>query len=101
VLADRHRIRLSCLRSGHSRFVKGTTRVSNHTVWRAVDIDRVDGTPVTRASRPARALVVWLDGLEGPLRPSEIGSPWQLGRRPYFTDEGHQRHLHIGYRFEG
>ena len=46
VLAERHTIRLSCLRTGHSRFVKGTTRVSNHTVWRAVDIDMVDGRPV-------------------------------------------------------
>jgi hypothetical protein len=101
VLAERHRIRLSCLRSGHSRFVKGTTRVSNHTLWRAVDIDLVDGRPVSRSSRSARALALWLDGLQGPLRPSEIGSPFQLGRRPYFTDEGHQGHIHIGYRPEG
>jgi hypothetical protein len=101
VVAERHTIRLSCLRSGHSRFVKGTTRVSNHTVWRAVDIDMVDGRPVSPASRPARVLVVWLDGLEGPLRPSEIGSPFEIGRRPYFSDEGHQGHVHVGYRFEG
>jgi hypothetical protein len=101
VIADRHRIRLSCLRTGHSRYVKGTTRISNHTVWRALDIDMVDNTPVSKTSKPAHALVVWLDGLEGPLRPSEIGSPWRLGHRPYFTDEGHQRHLHVGYRFEG
>jgi hypothetical protein len=97
VIAERHTIRLSCLRSGHSKFVKGTTRVSNHTVWRAVDIDRVDGRPVSRSSRAARALVGWLDGLEGPLRPSEIGSPFPITRRPYFTDEGHQGHIHIGY----
>ncbi|HEX8133408.1 MAG TPA: hypothetical protein VF880_08250 [Actinomycetes bacterium] len=97
VLADRYAIRLSCLRSGHSRFVKGTTRVSNHTVWRAVDIDRVDGQPVSPHSRVARALVEWLDGVEGPLRPVEIGSPFDLGRRPYFTDEGHQEHIHVGY----
>jgi hypothetical protein len=101
VIAERHRIRLSCLRSGHSRFVKGTTRVSNHTVWRAVDIDIVDGRPVSPGSRPARSLVVWLDGLEGPLRPSEVGSPFQIGRRPYFTDEGHKGHVHVGYRLEG
>jgi hypothetical protein len=97
VLADRHAIRLSCLRSGHSRFVKGTTRVSNHTVWRAVDIDLVDGRPVSRRSPAARALALWLDGLEGPLRPSEVGSPFAFGHRPYFTDEGHQEHVHIGY----
>ena len=101
VVAERHTIRLSCLHTGHSRFVKGTTRVSNHTVWRAVDIDVVDGRPVSKASRPARRLVLWLDGLQGPLRPSEIGSPWVIGRRPYFSDEGHQGHVHVGYRFEG
>jgi len=97
VLAERHSIRLSCLRSGHSRFVKGTTRVSNHTVWRAVDIDMVDGRPVSRRSRAARALALWLDGLQGPLRPAEIGSPFAFGHRPYFSDEGHQEHVHIGY----
>jgi hypothetical protein len=101
VLAERHAIRLSCLRTGHSRFVKGTTRVSNHTVWRAVDIDRVDGQPVSKASTATRALVVWLDGLQGPLRPAEIGSPFAIGRRPYFSNEGHQDHLHVGYSFEG
>jgi hypothetical protein len=97
VLAERHRVRLSCLRTGHSRYVKGTTRVSNHTVWRAVDIDMVDGRPVSRHSHAARTLALWLDGLQGPLRPSEIGSPFAIGRRPYFSDEGHQGHVHIGY----
>jgi hypothetical protein len=97
VLADHHRIRLSCLRSGHSRYVKGTTRVSNHTVWRAVDIDMVDGQPVSRHSPAARRLALWLNGLQGPLRPAEIGSPFPIAHRPYFTDEGHQGHLHVGY----
>jgi hypothetical protein len=101
VLAERYTLRLSCLRSGHSRFVKGTTRVSNHTVWRAVDIDVVNGQPVSPTSSAARNLVVWLDGLQGPLRPSEIGSPFNIGRRPYFSDEGHQGHVHVGYGVEG
>src|SRR4029450_13193999 len=35
-LVDRHAIRVSCLRTGHSRYVQGTRRGSNHTVWRAV-----------------------------------------------------------------
>ncbi len=96
-IAERYSVRLSCLRSGHSTYVAGTTRVSNHTVWRAVDIDRVDGQPVSPASARARALVVWLDGLDGPLRPGEIGSPFDLGHRPYFSDESHQDHVHIGY----
>jgi len=100
VLAERHAIRISCLRSGHSRYVRGTTRVSNHTVWRAVDIDRVDGQPVSPASPAARALVVWLDGVQGPLRPAEVGSPWDLGHGPYFTNEDHQNHVHVGYSSE-
>jgi hypothetical protein len=100
VVAADHRIRLSCLHTGHSQFVKGTTRVSNHTVWRAVDIDQVDGQAVSPASQAARGLVEWLDGLQGPLRPVEIGSPFDLGRRPYFTDEGHKGHIHVGYGSE-
>jgi hypothetical protein len=96
-LAERHTIRLSCLRTGHSVYVKGTRRVSNHTVWRAIDIDQIDGQPVGRRSRAARALVGWLDRLDGPLRPGEVGSPFRLGGRPFFTDEGHQGHVHVGY----
>jgi len=97
VLAERYRLRISCLHTGHSRHVKGTRRLSNHTVWRAVDIDQVDGQPVSAASAAARALVGWLDGLQGPLRPAEIGSPFPLGHRPYFSNEDHRDHIHIGY----
>ncbi len=96
-ITDHYTVRVSCLHSGHSRFVKGTHRVSNHTVWRAVDIDQVDGQPVSRHSKAAKRLTRWLDGLEGPLRPAEIGSPFPIGHRPWFSDEGHQEHVHIGY----
>jgi hypothetical protein len=97
-LTDRHTIRVSCLRTGHARYVRGTRRVSNHTVWRAVDIDQVDGQPVSTHNPAARTLARWLDRLDGPLRPGEIGSPFPPHHRPWFTDEGHQHHLHIGYR---
>jgi len=97
VLAQRWRLRVSCIKTGHSYYVAGTTRVSNHTVWRAVDIDQVNGQPVTHASAASRALVLFLDRLQGPLRPIEVGSPFAVGHRPYFTDEGHQDHVHIGY----
>jgi hypothetical protein len=55
---------------------------------------------VSPGSGATRALVEWLDGLQGPLRPSEIGSPFDLGHRPYFSDEGHQGHIHVGYSSE-
>jgi hypothetical protein len=96
-VADRYRVRLSCLRTGHSRYVHGTHRVSNHTVWRAVDIDRVDGQPVNPASTAAMDLTGWLDRLQGPLRPDEVGSPFPIGHEPFFTDQDHQEHVHVGY----
>jgi hypothetical protein len=97
VLAERYQLRISCLQTGHSVHVKGTNRVSNHHVWRAVDIDQINGQPVSAANPSARELVTWLDRLQGPLRPTEVGSPFPIGHRPYFTDEGHQGHIHIGY----
>ena len=98
-LAERWTFRISCVRTGHSKYIKGTQRVSNHTVWRAIDIDIVNGRGVATANRDAHALVAWIDRLSGPLRPSEVGSPFKefAGQPMYFTDEGHLGHIHIGY----
>jgi hypothetical protein len=79
--------------------VKGTNRVSNHHVGRGVDIDQVNGRGVSKTNGDAKKLAEWLDHLSGPLRPSEVGSPWLFGHRPYFSDEGHQEHVHIGYSY--
>jgi hypothetical protein len=91
-------IRVSCVRTGHSTYVKGTRRVSNHTVWRAVDLDQVDGRPVGVGNAAARDLAYRLGRLDGRLAPSEVGSPWTFGgARPWFSDAGHQGHIHVGY----
>jgi hypothetical protein len=95
--ADRQPIRVSCLRTGHSWYVKGTRRVSNHSVWRGVDIDQVDGRPVSRSNAAARHLAAWIGQGGAGVWPSEVGSPWRLGGRPWFTDAGHQGHLHVGF----
>jgi hypothetical protein len=97
VLAQHWTLRISCLHTGHSRYVAGTQRLSNHTAWRAVDIDQVNHQPVTPTSPTTAALLGWLDHLQGPLRPQEIGSPIDPGHPPYFTDPGHHDHIHIGY----
>jgi hypothetical protein len=96
-VAARHRIRVSCLRSGHSWFVKSTRRVSNHSVWRGVDIDQVDGRSVSPSNAAARELARWIGRGGAGVRPSEVGSPWAFGGRPWFTDSGHQGHLHVGF----
>ena len=95
--AGQYRIRVSCLRTGHSWYVKGTRRVSNHSVWRGVDVDRVDGRPVSPANAAARRLAVWIGQGRAGVQPSEVGSPWRFGGRPWFTDSGHQDHLHVGF----
>jgi hypothetical protein len=88
---------VSCLRTGHSWYVKGTRRVSNHSVWRGVDVDQVDGRPVNPANAAARRLAVWIGQGRAGVQPSEVGSPWTFGGRPWFTDQGHQGHLHVGF----
>jgi hypothetical protein len=95
--AGQYRIRVSCLRSGHSWFVKGTRRVSNHSVWRGVDVDQVDGRPVNLSNVAARQLALWIGRGRAGVQPSEVGSPWRFEARPWFTDAGHQGHLHVGF----
>jgi hypothetical protein len=97
VLADHWTIRLSCIHTGHSHNVAGTNRTSNHTLWRAIDIDQINHHPISPNDPLTHALLTWLDHLQGPLRPSEIGGPLKINHHPYFTNEGHQHHIHIGY----
>jgi hypothetical protein len=92
-----YRIRVSCLRTGHSWYVKGTRRVSNHSVWRGVDVDQVDGRPVSRWNAAARRLALWVGRGRAGVQPSEVGSPWAFGVRPWFSEASHQRHLHVGF----
>ena len=85
--------------SGHSYYVAGTSRPSNHAFGRAVDIGTVDGEPVSASNGAARAAVLALASLPAPWRPDELGSPFaDLSELPgLFSDEDHQDHLHLGY----
>jgi hypothetical protein len=96
--ARREQIRVSCLHTGHTMHVRGTRRVSNHYVWRAVDIDRVAGRPVGPGNPVAKQLALAIGRGELGVQPSEVGSPWSFGARPWFTDAHHQGHLHVGFR---
>jgi hypothetical protein len=97
-MAERQPYAVTVLVSGHPANVFGTSRRSNHTAGRAVDIYAIGGRLVvhqhqgdTSASRLAR----WLDG-----RPiSELGSPWPLpgGDARSFTNTVHRDHLHVGF----
>lgn len=95
-IADRHEIAVTTLSTGHPNNVFGTTRTSNHTRGRAVDIFSVDGQLVVDQrdkGSAAHSLTRWVfeQGV------SELGSPWALdgynGRS--FTDIVHADHIHV------
>jgi hypothetical protein len=91
-----HRISVSAMASDHQKFTTGGS-ISNHFHGRAVDIATVDGQPVGPGNAAARELAISLSRLDPSVRPSEIGSPWALPGSAYFTDGGHQDHVHIGF----
>jgi hypothetical protein len=100
-IAQAHTFNIIVVRTGHSMCVGGGSslpcQVSNHYFYRAVDIGPIDGARVSASNSGALAIVRWLGSLQGPLRPTEVGSPWDLGYPGHFTDRFHQHHLHIGY----
>ena len=81
--------------------IPGTSRAPagspTTAVWRAVDVDQVDGRPVSPSNTAARRLAVWIGQGRAGVQPSEVGSPWRFGGRPWFSDAGHQGHLHVGF----
>lgn len=97
-VAQRHVLAVSVMKTGHSKHVAGTNRVSNHYCGQAADVFLVDDVRVSRASPSARMLVEWLRALPDPVRPTEVGQPWpDLVGGGFFTDRAHQGHVHIGF----
>ena len=100
-MAKKFPIEVTTIRTGHSRYVKGTNRDSNHFYGRAADIGKVDGVPVSRNNQSALSLANYLLTLPGDVRPTELGSPWfgdgSGAAVDVFSDEGHDDHLHIGF----
>lgn len=100
LIAQRHELGpIGPLITGHSTYVKGTTRVSNHASGRAVDILGVDGVAVSPSNETAREVMEAVLTLDPPLLPDEVGGPWVIwtGSRSSFTNADHQDHIHIGW----
>lgn len=90
-LARRHAIRISCGATGHSQFVKGTSRQSAHWTGRAFDVDMVDGQVISPGNPHNELGKAALD-----YGARQVGGPAKLcGGRRCFTDDGHQGHWHI------
>lgn len=98
IAAERHSMVVGPLITGHSYYVAGTTRPSNHSFGRAADILAVDGQALSAANLGARDVVETLGTLPPELRPHELGSPWPVsfpGVSTFVRD--HHDHLHAGY----
>ncbi len=81
--------------SGHPSTVFSTTRLSNHSVGRAVDIWAVDGRPVVDIPRDDPVLTeLMLDA--GAAGATEVGGPVVPVGTGAFTDDVHQDHFHLG-----
>jgi hypothetical protein len=95
-----YRIEVTVIKTGHSQFVRGTDRVSNHYHGRGVDIASIDGAPVSASNQAALRLAVAFLTADSSLRPDELGSPWpELAQFPgAFSDADHAGHLHLGWR---
>ncbi|MEX2551530.1 MAG: hypothetical protein WD627_00815 [Actinomycetota bacterium] len=98
-LAELHELgRVGPIATGHSYFVKGTTRVSNHVSGRAVDISVIDGAPVSLSNGGAYRAAQTIASLAPPFRPDELGAPWRIAASGvYSLTENHSDHLHAGF----
>jgi hypothetical protein len=108
-LAEAHgQITVSCLISGHSRFVAQSSadrksgaprRVSAHVYGRAVDISSIGGIPVVGNQQPGGIVdrtVREILSLPPSLQPKQVISLLDLSG-PSFALPDHADHLHIGY----
>ena len=96
-LADHTPYGVVVLTTGHPHHVFETDRVSNHTLGRAVDVYRVEGTYIV--DDRARGSTSWdlVRWLCGRAQMASVGSPWVVhdGECRSFTDDVHQDHIHV------
>jgi hypothetical protein len=97
-IAQRHRIVVTIVRTGHAKFVGGTHKISNHWYGRAATISEVDGEAVGPGSHAAAVLWGELQKAPGAIRPVEIGSPWASASEPrVFTGPDEKATIHVGF----
>ena len=97
-VSQRHRIVVGIVKTGHSRYVAGTHKESNHWYGRAATISEVDGEAVAPGSPAAAALWKELQSAPTSLRPDEIGAPWSNPNNPrWFTGPDEKATIHVGF----
>jgi hypothetical protein len=97
-IAQRHAIAVSEFRTGHPKFVTGTSKISNNWFGRATTITWVDGNAVSPRSAAARALWQELRTAPSAIRPIEVGAPWaDPANRRYYSGADAKNIIHIGF----
>jgi putative modified peptide len=94
-LAQEHDITVTATSSDHPSASAGGG--SNHYFGRAVDIGTVDGEIVRPGSPAAREIAAAIAAIEGDVRPTEVGTPFQIAAEGFFTDGNHQDHIHVAF----
>lgn len=117
------KLQVSCIFTGHTKYVQGTNRTSLHFEKRGFDVTRINGQPIcvhmvgaddsrycTQPSSASRQLTNWLFAQKNSQLPFEVGGPFRSGSRgkasgphgtrggPFFTNPGHQEHFHFGFK---
>ena len=95
-IAEKHEITITSTTSDHPEFSSGGSR-SNHWFGRGIDIGTVDGELVRPNSPASRKVAEALAELDPSIRPTEVGTPWAIAAPGFFTDAGHQDHIHFAY----
>ena len=97
-LAKDHRIDVSVIRSGHPKFVFGTTRLSDHPRGRAFDTWRINGHAVVDPRTPRATVVDYMEAAAA-AGSYNVGGPYQLAGRgnQFFSDPTHHDHVHLGF----
>jgi hypothetical protein len=97
-VSKRWMIAVSVIRSGHPRYVFGTSRLSDHPRGRAFDTWAIDQIPVVADGPPDPVVAAYMETLAG-LGSYNVGGPVLLGAAPqYFTDRTHHDHVHAGFQ---
>jgi hypothetical protein len=91
---------VSCLISGHSRYVHGRPGVvSAHVYGRAVDLSAVGGVPILGHQEPGgvtEQTILQILALPDSVLPAQVISLLALGG-PSFALPDHYNHIHVGY----
>ena len=96
-LAERYRLGVSVVRSGHPTYVFGTDRLSDHPQGRAFDTFRIDQRLVVDRQTPRRLVVGYMEAVAR-AGSYNVGGPYLLGSAPqWFSDRTHHDHVHAGF----